>query len=229
MKAKIKGDSVVVSGYVNAVERNSVPLRYMRRGNEHTGKKYVERVQAGAFDRAIKKAASVPLRFNHGWDADLPGDIGSTAEGSLKLREDNIGLYAEATIKEPKVVEKARRGELTGWSFLFRCPAGGDTWEEPKDGAPLPCRTLKDIELLDVSVLDRKPAYPANSLHVESRAADDDGDADPGDVLEARSTDEVVETEEEKPPAATQTEEEKCAALRMERNRRALRILKLEE
>ncbi len=48
MKAKIKGDSVVVSGYVNAVERNSVPLRYMRRGNEHTGKKYVERVQAGA-------------------------------------------------------------------------------------------------------------------------------------------------------------------------------------
>lgn len=76
MKAKIKGDSVVVSGYVNAVERNSVPLRYMRRGNEHTGKKYVERVQAGAFDRAIKKAASVPLRFNHGWDADLPGDIG---------------------------------------------------------------------------------------------------------------------------------------------------------
>ena len=44
MKAKIKGDSVVVSGYVNAVERNSVPLRYMRRGNEHTGKRYVERV-----------------------------------------------------------------------------------------------------------------------------------------------------------------------------------------
>ena len=70
-------------------------------------------------------------------------------------------------------------------------------------------------------------AYPANSLHVESRAADDDGD-DTGDVLEARSTDEVVETVEEKPPAA-QTEEEKRAALRMERNRRALRIMKLEE
>lgn len=152
-----------------------------------------------------------------------------TAEGSLKLREDNIGLYAEATITEPKVVEKARRGELTGWSFLFRCPAGGDTWEEPKDGVPLPCRTLKDIELLDVSVLDRKPAYPANSLHVESRAADDDDGDDTGDVLEARSTDEVVETVEEKPPAATQTEEEKRAALRMERNRRALRIMKLEE
>ena len=228
MKAKIKGDSVVVSGYVNAVERDSVPMHYLRRGNAHTGKEYVERVRAGTFDKAIRKAASVPLRFNHGWDADLPGDIGSTAAGTLKLKEDAIGLFAEATITEPRVVEKAKAGKLTGWSFLFRCPAGGDHWDEPQDGSPLPRRTLEDIELLDVSVLDRKPAYPANSLHVESRAAAGQDPTD-GDVLEARSTDDKQETEIAPAEDPRKKEDEARAALRMERNRRALEIMKLEE
>ena len=145
-------NEAVISGYVNAVERDS---RIMPKGKGATAvRSFVERVRAGTFDKAIKRGTPIELRFNH--DKKL-GDTTS----NLELYEDNIGLYARAIISDTQVIEKAQRGELRGWSFGFI--AEGETWD--KEGE-LDRRTLEDIDLKEVSILDKTPAYFGTSVEV---------------------------------------------------------------
>lgn len=66
------------------------------------------------------------MLLNH----DNSRELGSTRDGNLELHEDNIGLRAIATITDADVIEKARKGELRGWSFGFF--ANSDEWEERK-------------------------------------------------------------------------------------------------
>lgn len=108
---------------------------------------FVERVRAGTFDKAIKRGTPIELRFNHN------KKLGDTTS-NLELYEDNIGLYARAAINDVEVIEKAQRGELRGWSFGFI--AEGETWD--KEGE-IDRRTLEDIDLKEVSILDKTPAY----------------------------------------------------------------------
>ena len=108
MRINLREDSVELEGYVNAVERSSKTLTD-RIGN------FVERICAGAFKRALKRGNNVHILLNHDWDRDL----GSTEQGNLELEEDNIGLRVRATITDPDVIQKARNGELVGWSFGF--------------------------------------------------------------------------------------------------------------
>lgn len=59
MKVEIRADnSVRISGYVNAVERESCPLRSPQG-------EFVEMVAAGTFARAIQNAASVDFMVDH--------------------------------------------------------------------------------------------------------------------------------------------------------------------
>ena len=108
MKINIRADSVVIEGYVNAVERASKPL--LSRFGE-----FIEKICAGAFGRALERNKDVRIFLNHNPSRDL----GGTGSGELELYEDNIGLHARATITDPKVIEDARRGNLVGWSFGF--------------------------------------------------------------------------------------------------------------
>ena len=108
MKINIRADSVVIEGYVNAVERASKPL-LSRFGQ------FIEKICAGAFGRALERNKDVRIFLNH----DAARDLGGTGSGELELYEDNIGLHARATITDPKVIEDARRGNLVGWSFGF--------------------------------------------------------------------------------------------------------------
>ena len=145
-------NEAVISGYVNAVERDS---RIMPKGKGATAvRSFVERVRAGTFDKAIKRGTPIELRFNHD---KIIGDTTS----NLELYEDNIGLYARAIISDTEVIEKAQRGELRGWSFGFI--AEGETWD--KEGE-LDRRTLEDIDLKEVSILDKTPAYFGTSVEV---------------------------------------------------------------
>lgn len=145
MKINIREDTVEISGYVNAVERNSKPL--MSRIGE-----FIERICKGAFKKAIKRNNDIHILLNHNWDYDL----GSTKQGNLELNEDNIGLFARATITNPEVVEKARNGDLVGWSFGF---SDRDVQNSLENGVPT--RAVKDLDLYEVSILDRtkSPAY----------------------------------------------------------------------
>lgn len=153
MQIEIRSSNeAVISGYVNAVERDS---RIMPKGRGATAvRSFVERVRAGTFDKAIKRGTPIELRFNH------DKIIGDTTK-NLELYEDNIGLYARAIISDTEVIEKAQRGELRGWSFGFI--AEGETWD--KEGE-LDRRTLEDIDLKEVSILDKTPAYFGTSVEV---------------------------------------------------------------
>lgn len=145
MQINVREDSVEISGYVNAVERNSKPL--MSRIGQ-----FVERICKGAFKKAIKRNNDIHILLNHDWDRDL----GSTKQGNLELEEDNIGLYARATITDRDVIEKAKRGDLVGWSFGF-----SDRDVENSLERGIPSRAVKDLDLYEVSILDRTrtPAY----------------------------------------------------------------------
>ena len=158
MEIKIKKDSVEISGYVNAIERKSKPL-WSRVGQ------FVERICKGAFARALKRNDDVRILLNH----DPERDLGGTKEGNLKLEEDNIGLRAEATITDPEVVEKAKNGNLVGWSFGF---VDRDV-ENKRDEDGMPLRDVKDLDLIEVSILDKSkiPAYDGTLVAV--RAEDD--------------------------------------------------------
>lgn len=156
MKVKIRADSVEIEGYVNAVERASKPL-WSRIGQ------FIERICTGAFKKALKRANDVAILLNHDWNRQL----GSTKQGNLELEEDNIGLHARAVITDPEVVEDARRGDLVGWSFGFKDREVENAME---DGLPL--RKVRDLDLFEVSLLNRKmtPAY--NGTLVTTRAVD---------------------------------------------------------
>lgn len=145
MKINVRADSVEIEGYVNAIERNSKPL--MSRIGQ-----FVERICKGAFKKAIKRNDDIHILLNHDWNKDL----GSTKKGNLELEEDNIGLKARATITDAEVVEKAKKGDLVGWSFGFTDRDVENTIEHG-----MPTRAVKDLNLFEVSILDRTktPAY----------------------------------------------------------------------
>lgn len=96
----------------------------------------------------------------------------------MTLREDNIGLWADAVTDDPDTVKAAREKRLRGWSFGFREPVAEMLTREGK----LPLRILRGLTLDEVSIItDRKrPAYLATSIEVrddglhETRARDDD-------------------------------------------------------
>ena len=156
MKIQIRADSVTIEGYVNAVERASKPL-YSRLG------RFVEKICAGAFKRALGRADDVRILLNHDWQRDL----GGIKDGNLELEEDNIGLHARATITDPEVIKDARNGDLVGWSFGFDdLPNGVEETRDEETG--LPFRKVKDLKLYEVSLLNRRksPAYVGTLVNV---------------------------------------------------------------
>ena len=154
MELEIRGNALHISGYVNAVERESrrLPARMCSKAKSD----FVEKISAGAFGRAVSRAKEVRLMFNH------KRDIGGTADGTLKLSEDNIGLKAAAVITDPDVVTAAKQGELRGWSFGFS--DAKDRWEDVSEG--LQRRTIDDLDLQEVSILSVTPAYVGTSVEL---------------------------------------------------------------
>lgn len=184
MNIRVKGDSVEIDGYVNAVERLSKPLKD-RLGD------FVERIKAGAFRRALERAEDVRILLNH----DYSRDLGGIKDGNLELYEDSIGLHARATITDKEVVDQARKGELVGWSFGF---TDRDVTKGEENGITV--RNVKDLDLYEVSLINRSrvPAYDGTLVAV--RAADDSA-INISDITESDIKVRVdeVETREEQP------------------------------
>lgn len=156
MRIEIRNDSVLLSGYINCVDRESRILPSPRG-------KFKEKIMPKTFEKALLKGRNVDLLFNHKKDHKL----GSLAEGNLELREDNIGLLGTATVTCPEVMEHARNGRLSGWSFGFITLR--DTWSDGTDGIQL--RQISDLDLLEVSVLTNTPAYIATSIEARGEEA----------------------------------------------------------
>lgn len=173
MKIEIRADSVLIDGYVNAVERDSKVL--------HNAKgPFVEKIKAGTFQRALDRAKrtgyDVKVLLNHDYSKELT----STRDANTKIYEDNIGLRCKCEIRDADVMKKAREGKLTGWSFGF-LPIR-DSWDTEND---MSHRELRELELKEVSILDDRkvPAYSGTSI--ETR--DDD-------LIEVRTMEDTVET-----------------------------------
>lgn len=187
MKVRVRADSVEIEGYVNAVERNSKPL--MSRIGQ-----FIERICKGAFRKALKRNDDVHILLNHDWNRDL----GSTKQGNLELTEDNIGLHARALITDKEVVQKARNGDLVGWSFGFQ---DRDVENSSYDG--MPYRAVKDLDLFEVSILDRRKSPAYDGTLITARAE--------GEELHYRGEDFIDDIEiheEEIPNNIEETEDE---------------------
>lgn len=156
MNIRVTEDKIEIDGYVNAVERLSKPL------NDRLGK-FVERVKVGAFKRALERAEDVRILLNHDWHKDL----GGLKDGNLELYEDSIGLRARATITDEQTVKDAREGKLNfrGWSFGFT-----DRDVEIGEENGLTVRNVKDLDLYEVSLIDRShvPAYDGTLVAVRT-------------------------------------------------------------
>lgn len=154
MQITVRNDAVEIEGYVNAILRNSKVLK------DRVGE-FIERIGKGAFKRALDRAEDVRILLNH----DMTRDLGGISDGNLELHEDNIGLHARATITDAEVVEKAKRGDLVGWSFGF---TDRDVDKSIENGVTV--REVKDMNLYEVSLLDRSksPAYDGTLVCVRS-------------------------------------------------------------
>ena len=157
MQIEIRADkkSMAVRGYVNVVGRDSRVL------HDKTGP-YVEQIMPGAFAKALVANSNVELRFNHRKVLD---------NEDMELREDNIGLKASVVVTDNDVIAAAERKELRGWSFGF--VKQKDHWKTDEDGTRH--RFVDELELREISILDKTPAYIATSI--ETR-----GEGNPGGV-----------------------------------------------
>ena len=154
MNVEVRGDTVFITGYVNAIERYSKPITDTLRDRVQT---FIERIKAGVFKTALKRNDDVKVLLNH----DMSRELANTKDGSAKLEEDNIGLRAEVVITDAEVVEKARQNKLVGWSFGFY--ANADEVGAEGDNTT---RTVTDLDLVEVSILDdtKSPAYYGTSI-----------------------------------------------------------------
>ena len=120
---------------------------------------HVERIQPGAFKRAIEQADDVRGLFNH-----EPSQIlGRTKSGTMRLSEDETGLRYEIDVPDTQVgrdvVTSIERGDVTGSSFAFAVSEGGS--EIRKDGQ-VTVREISGVTLYDSGPVSF-PAYDATT------------------------------------------------------------------
>lgn len=154
---RASGDGRTLSGY--AAVFNS-PTRIQERGQT-----FDEIIAPGAFARTINARDRVVMQFDHGQHPFF----GSLPLGRIDtLREDNHGLYVETSLNDSWMVEPIRdaiqNGAVTGMSFRFSVPEGGDTWDRSGDTA---LRTVNEVRLYELGPVVH-PAYQDTSVGVRS-------------------------------------------------------------
>lgn len=119
---------------------------------------FTETIAPGAFTSALDRGDDVVLLVNHD---GLP--LARTRSGTLKLTQDDRGLYIESELdpSDPDVraiVPKMKRGDLDKMSFAF-IPTR-QTWDESGD---MPKRMIEDLQLYDVAIVTT-PAYDGTEI-----------------------------------------------------------------
>lgn len=120
-----------------------------------------ESIARGAFKDSIK--GDVRALYNHNSDIVL----GRTSAGTLELRDTEDGLWGKIKIN-PKdtqamdAYQRVARGDISGCSFGFEIPAGGEITEVRDDGTVHWTITRVD-PLYEVSPV-AFPAYEATSV-----------------------------------------------------------------
>lgn len=144
-----KGDGMTFVGY--AAKFNS--------RSENLGG-FVETIMPGAFKRSLRSRNDVKLLVNH----DAGRVLASTRAGTLRLKEDSVGLRVEADLPNTTdgrdMAELLRRGDLSSMSFGFSVIK--DSWSS--DGTE---RSLESVRLFETSIV-AFPAYQATEASVRA-------------------------------------------------------------
>jgi HK97 family phage prohead protease len=142
------------TGYAAVFNSNSEPLPF------------IERIAPGAFRGSLKNRNDIKLLWNH----DTGSVLGSTRAKTLRLTEDERGLYVEAELPNTTLGRDARelikRGDVDSMSFGFTVARDGESWSD--DGRE---RTLRKINLHEVSIV-AFPAYSATAGTASVRGLD---------------------------------------------------------
>ena len=160
MRIEVRADNTVhISGYVNAVERESRPV-ITPRGRMN------ELIESGVFRKALEQRSNIDMTVDH----DAARVVAKTADSTLCLKEDAIGLYADTVITDAAVVAEARAGNIKGWSFGMRCTSD----EVEERSGRLPLRRIKGMQLDHVTLVIKKtPVYSATSVELRAGQEED--------------------------------------------------------
>lgn len=168
--------------------------------SQRLGGKYgfKEKIDRGAFAKSIARGDDVRALWSHNPEQIL----GRTKSGTLRIREDERGLFIEIDPPDTQVGRDAttliKRGDVTQMSFGFRVI--GEKWETV-GGEEI--RTLTEVDLIEVSPV-AFPAYTATEIN-------------------ARSIDEIAERRN----AERQAEQEQETTISVEQRRMRLRLLEM--
>ena len=153
VRALDDSEDLTISGYVQKWGSLSEPLKRGR-------KVFRERVEKGAFTKAIDRALAndkhIKLLFKH----DHNKLLASTKNGSLQLEEDEIGLRFTANIVATSlgkdVYKYVKSGLMSNMSFGFNNAEESWSYENGEN-----IRTLHDFNITEISILDN-PAYKSS-------------------------------------------------------------------
>jgi len=155
LEVRVEGDGMTLRGYAAVFNSPSQPLPF------------IETIEPGAFRDSLNSRNDIKLLWNH----DTSIVLGSTRAGTLRLAEDERGLYVESSLPDTQAgrdaVVSIQRGDVTGFSFGFRVPVGGDVWASASE------RVLKRVNLHEVSVGVAFPAYMATDGTANVRSMSD--------------------------------------------------------
>ncbi len=160
------------------IERRTVELDEIRMDDDETERTIVghaalfntfsvdlggfrEQIAPSAFRKTLKDS-DVRALFNHNPDYVL----GRTKAGTLKLKEDDIGLAFKLRVPDTSwardLLVSMERGDINQMSFGFRVVK--DSWDEVNGEV---IRTLLEVRLFDVSIVTF-PAYPQTEAQIRS-------------------------------------------------------------
>lgn len=127
---------------------------------------WIESIAPGAFARYLATGADTKVLWNH--DTNIV--LGSTANGTATLREDETGLWGSVEINEMdqeavNAYARINRGDVDGCSFGFDIARMEDWWDD--DGI-YRTRITEVDPLYEVSPCTF-PAYKATSISARNR------------------------------------------------------------
>lgn len=133
-------------------------------GHEARIADFRETIAPGAFRASLAAGTDILALVDHSPSRVLA----RTRSGTLRLSEDERGLHFEIDLPDTSdgrdMLALATRGDLGGMSFGFTVPSGGETWAGER-------RTLRQVDLKEVSVVQSFPAYSGTSVQARALMA----------------------------------------------------------
>lgn len=125
---------------------------------------FTETIAAGAFRQTLAANTDILALVDH----DAGRVLARTRSKTLRLAEDTRGLAFDldvpATTVGNDVLALAARGDLGGMSFAFTVAPDGESWDGDR-------RTLRAVDLREISVVSAWPAYEGTTVQARSRPA----------------------------------------------------------